>query len=253
MSILCNFRAVAVGVGGFLLSLPQIVAGPTASDFLAAFSQAGSHFEVNRGQLPADVAYTFRSTDYRIDLVPHGMNLALPENAVRLGDPMQVRFAGSDGTGELTGEEALPFSVMHRVPDGQGRSRMTSVSTFSRVKEVSLYEGIDLYYSVNSGRVEYDLHVAPGANPSSIGIEAPGAEQVALDDEGNIHIRYPIGEVVHQRPIIFQDIEGRRVTVDGRYRLQDERISIEVAQYDASLPLVIDPVISVHLDEAPVD
>ena len=143
MSILCNFRAVAVGVGGFLLSLPQIVAGPTASDFLAAFSQAGSHFEVNRGQLPADVAYTFRSTDYRIDLVPHGMNLALPENAVRLGDPMQVRFAGSDGTGELTGEEALPFSVMHRVPDGQGRSRMTSVSTFSRVKEVSLYEGIE--------------------------------------------------------------------------------------------------------------
>lgn len=242
-----RFRVTTLGAGGLFLGLTLAVFGATADDFLAAFSRAGSHFEVNRGQLPAEVDYSFRAADYRIDLVPDGMKLALSGNAMRLGDPMQVRFTGLAGTGELVGVDALPFSVMHRVPDDQGRSRMASIPTYSRVKEVSLYEGIDLHYGINRGRLEYDFHVAAGANPSVIGIEALGAELIELDEQGHIHISYAIGEVVHERPVIFQEVEGKRVSVDGRYRLKDNHITIEVAQYDASLPLVIDPVVTVNL------
>ena len=54
----------------------------------------------------------------------------------------------------------------------------------------NVYEGIDLVYYGNQGRLEYDLIVAPGANPSQIKL-ALGAEQIAVDEQGDLVLSLP--------------------------------------------------------------
>jgi len=40
-----------------------------AQAFTSGFQGAGAHFEVNEGQLPSDAQFSFRSDEYRLDLV----------------------------------------------------------------------------------------------------------------------------------------------------------------------------------------
>src|SRR5207249_572885 len=50
-------------------------------------------------------------------------------------------------------------------------------------------------------------------------------------------------------PVVYQQVGGSRRTIDGRYRVSDgsdgrHRVKFEVAAYDRTTPLVIDPVLA---------
>jgi hypothetical protein len=217
-----------------------------AERFLAGVNQAGAHFEQNVGQLPSQVSFAFRTRDYRFDLIPNGISLELPGNQMVLGDPMRFVFEGALPEPTAFGAEKLPFTVMHRVSTDGVRHRMTSVPTFGEVRVETMYDGIDVRYHVNSGRVEFDFVVAPGADPDQIAIHASGARDVALENSGDLRIQFPVVDVIQHKPIVYQDIEGRRVSVAAQYVLNDAgRAKISVGAYDTRVPLVIDPILSV--------
>lgn len=49
-----------------------------------------------------------------------------------------------------------------------------------------------------------------------------------------------------KKPIIYQEIEGVRHEISGDYVIKEEnqQVSFQVAAYDATRPLVIDPVLA---------
>ncbi len=50
------------------------------------------------------------------------------------------------------------------------------------------------------------------------------------------------GEIRHHRPYVYQEIDGRKKKIDSRFRLSEQgNISFTLAKHDATLPLVIDP------------
>ena len=62
---------------------------------------------------------------------------------------------------------------------------------------------------------------------------------------GNLVLRTALGDVVQHRPRIYQEVAGRQQAVAGRYVQVGEReIRLQVEHYDASKPLVVDPVLS---------
>ena len=125
---------------------------------------------------------------------------------------------------------------------------MTSVPTFNEVRVETLYEGIDVRYHVNSGRVEFDFVVEPGADPDQIAILPSGARDVALEESGDLHIQFPVVEVIQHKPIVYQNIEGSRVPVQAQYVLNDAGCAkISLGAYDTNVPLVIDPILSVNI------
>ena len=54
----------------------------------------------------------------------------------------------------------------------------------------------------------------------------------------------PTGTLRQRKPVIYQEVSGRRGEVSGGYVIKDgQRVGFHVAAYDTNRPLVIDPVL----------
>jgi photosystem II stability/assembly factor-like uncharacterized protein len=106
--------------------------------------------------------------------------------------------------------------------DHDPRRWRTHIPNYGRVRYHNVYPGIDVVYYGNPRELEFDFILAPGADPRRI--------QIALNNS-DLQIRLPR---------IYQ--KGR--TVEGRAIRHNNRVTFELASYDHSKPLVIDPVLS---------
>jgi hypothetical protein len=120
----------------------------------------------------------------------------------------------------------------------------TNVATYARVKYEGVYPGIDLIYYGNQRQLEYDFVVSPGADPKAIALSFEGSDTVTVDAAGDLVLHMPRGDVRLRRPIVYQDIDGTRTPVDGRYVVKDQnRVGFQLAAYDTTRAVVIDPVL----------
>ncbi|HTS36329.1 MAG TPA: choice-of-anchor D domain-containing protein [Candidatus Solibacter sp.] len=168
-------------------------------------------------------------------------------------------FAKVSGGGEQEGKSN--YFIGNDPQDWQ-----TNVSNYSSVRYDSAYPGIDLVYYGNQQQLEYDFVVAPGASPKQISLDiaADSASRrsstpLRVADNGDLLVPTEGGEVRFHKPIVYQpensadvhSIGGNRGalvaknSVDARWVLKaGNRVGFEVPSYDASRPLIIDPVLS---------
>jgi len=67
-------------------------------------------------------------------------------------------------------------------------------------------------------------------------------------EEGDLEVTLAHGKFIEQRPVIYQEINGERVAVEGAYKILKNEdgaftYGFTVASYDKTKDLVIDPVI----------
>jgi len=117
------------------------------------------------------------------------------------------------------------------------------VPQFQRVRYRGLYPGIDLVFHGAGSALEYDLVVAPGADPAAIRLRYQGARRLSLDADGNLIIFTRTGRLEQKRPLVYQEGEGRQQEVGGRFVLEGASVRFRLAQYDRARTLVIDPVV----------
>jgi len=120
----------------------------------------------------------------------------------------------------------------------------TNVPTFAKVHYQDLYPNIDLLYYDNQRQLEYDFVVNPGADPGLIALGFQGVDSLEVDPQGDL-LLYTTSSTLRQRkPFIYQEVNGLRREVAGGYVLKNARqVGFQVAAYDASRPLIIDPVL----------
>ena len=107
-----------------------------------------------------------------------------------------------------------------------------------------VYPGIDLVYYGNQRKLEYDFVVAPGADPQSIVLDFKGVERLEIDAQGELVLHAAGGALRQHKPVIYQDVDGIRREIAGGYVMKNaHQIAFEVAAYDKTRPLVIDPVL----------
>ncbi len=227
---------------------------------LAAYGRLPLRFEENRGQAAGDVRFLSRGAGYTFLLTPDEAVLTLAAPHPRPPSPARGRGVGGEGSSivrlRLSGANAHPaIEGLDRLPGntnyllGSDRTRWRSgVASYARVAYHGVYRGVDMVYHGAAGRLEYDFVVAPGADPRAIRLDVSstsgtsGARGPRLDARGALVLRTPGGDVTQERPVIYQQIAGRRWTVTGGYTLRGSRVSFAVGRYDARYPLVIDPV-----------
>ncbi|MFN7933121.1 MAG: S-layer homology domain-containing protein [Bryobacteraceae bacterium] len=118
------------------------------------------------------------------------------------------------------------------------------LKAYAAVRYPQLYPGIDAVFHARGGALEYDFLVAPGADPRAIHFRLREARRVRLDESGDLVAEFSNGEALrHQRPVAYQVVRGKRRTVPAYFQLRGDTVSFVVARYDASQPLVIDPVL----------
>jgi uncharacterized protein (TIGR03437 family) len=145
----------------------------------------------------------------------------------------------------VRGEGEGPLAGVVNYWLGRDKSRwIRNVPTYERVRYRGIYPGIDLIYYAKDGRLEYDFEVAPGADPHRIAMRFEGVERVHVDAAGDLVLDTPAGELRQHLPAIYQDGEGARRAIRGRYVLRGGTVRLEVARYDRSRRLVVDPALT---------
>jgi hypothetical protein len=213
-------------------------------------------FEPNRGQTDARVKFLARGHGYRLFLTPReavvdldaasqtrGASSARTQKPAR-GAVLRMRLSGANPQPSVLGAGRLPGRVNYLLGDDARRWRV-GIPTFSKVVYQAVYPGIDLAYYGTEGHLEYDFLVRPGADPKAIAVRFAGADQLNLTSRGDLLLRLGAGELRLKKPRIYQEFDGVRRDVEGGYaRTGPRAIGFELGSYDASRPLVIDPVLS---------
>ena len=127
---------------------------------------------------------------------------------------------------------------------GAGAHPRVSMPAPSTVLFRHVYSGVDLVYYQNHGQLEYDFAIAPRHDPGQIAFAVEGASQLGIGPHGDLFARTPRGEMRLQAPTIYQPQPGgsRRI-VAGAYAIAANRVTFQLAAYDHSQPLIIDPVV----------
>ena len=223
-------------------TMPAAPTSPPVAHSVAA-GQRQLHFEPNQGQAPKAVRYLSRGPLHSIEVFDDGMRLSARPLSADLAEPSaRLRFVGANGAGGFETREPAPgkASYLHG-SDPAGWIR--DVPRYRQLRYAQLYAGIDLVYYSRDGQMEFDFVVRPGADPSRIRFHVDGAQAPAIADSGELLLDGAQGALRLHRPVLYQNIDGERKVLDGRYVLLGEReVGFEVAAYDSRYPLIIDPV-----------
>jgi hypothetical protein len=77
-----------------------------------------------------------------------------------------------------------------------------------------------------------------------IQLTVQGADSVGTDGQGNLVLATPVGNLTEHAPVIYQDVNGVQQAVSGQFVVEGgNQVGFQVGAYDASQPLVIDPVL----------
>ncbi len=228
-----------------------------------AYGNLPRSFEANRGQTQSEIKFLSRGPGYGISLssteatfhltklsrkrpvskaFPSAETLAAQEPTTQTSDvtmtmPHSNRVPRVEGLGELPGSSNY---LIGTDPEGW----QINVPNYAKVKYTDVYPGIDLIYYGNQRQLEYDFVVAPGATPKSIRLAFRGVQKTHIDVHGDLVLRVAGGEIRQLKPVVYQERSGVKEYLEGRYLLKGiHEVGFEIAEYDASKPLVIDPVL----------
>ena len=218
-----------------------------------AYGKLPLSFEANRGQTDARVKFLSRGRGYTLYLTPTEAVLALRKSGAETQTPefaakvetavLRMRLVGANPSPEVEGTDALP-GKSHYFIGSDAQKWVINAPTYSRVKYRGVYPGVDLVFYGKQRQLEYDFVVAPGADPGAIGLAFADADTLTLDGEGNLVLGIADSEVILRAPVIYQEVDGIKQAIAGHYVLNGKRqVGFEVLTYDATRPLVIDPVL----------
>ena len=240
-------------------------------------------FEANHGQVDAQVKFLSRGSGYTLFLTPTESVVVLQQRETKeqgseqqAHDPLasaepapikqsvvRMKLEGANPSPAIDGMEQLPGIVNYFIGNDPAKWR-TKIPTYAKVHYKEAYPGIDLAYYGNQGKLEYDFIVAPGADPNQIKLAFEGASDIRVADSGDLVLTTALGDVRVQKPIVYQlENDGHKTLVAGSYFVYPSagkmlvagspsttphsalhHVGIQLAAYDESKPVVIDPVLN---------
>lgn len=221
------------------------------------------YFEKNLGQTDSQVRYFARAGGYSLFLTENriAFNLIVdapePREAGRPNTERDVRgeseperptktyglyldFVGANPSPALNGE-ALQEGISSYFK-GSPDEWVTDVPHFDKVRYTELYPGIDAVFYGNPQQIQYDFIVAPHADPTQIRLKFDPVDSISVADNGDLQLALGERVLTMNAPQTYQVVEGMHRAVQSRFVLDDADVTIELGEYDTSLPLVIDPV-----------
>src|SRR5260370_1613807 len=161
-----------------------------AQQVTAGYGRLPLSFEVNQGQVDSQVKFLSRGSGYGLSLTKTEATFSLDKEHVRM------QFLGADAAGSVSGVDELPGRSNYFIGNDPKAWRV-GIPTYARVKYTKIYPGIDVVYYGNQRELEYDINVAPGADPGKIRLRVAGRVElnggdVVLGESGRIRMKKPI-------------------------------------------------------------
>jgi hypothetical protein len=246
---------------------PQLITFPAREPVpqapaVEAYGNLPMSFEANHGQTEAEIKFLSRGPGYSLSLSSTQAtfnltkpsrkklrNKALPSPEILAQESttqtsvVSMTMLHSNRAPRVEGLDQLAGSSNYLIGNDPERWQI-NVPNYGRVKYTDVYPGVDLIYYGNQRQLEYDFVVAPGASHRSIRLAFRGVQNTRIDGRGDLVLGVAGGEIRQRKPVVYQETGGVKEYVEGRYLLTGRHeVAFEIAQYDASKPLVIDPIL----------
>jgi hypothetical protein len=152
---------------------------------------------------------------------------------------MDMELVGANPHAEIIAKGKSADYTNYYQPD------LIQTHSYQKVIYKNIYPGIDwVIYSTppspngeGKGGVKYDFIVHPGADPALIRLKYKNAEQIYLDQFGNLILRNRLGDIRENAPEVFQN--QKKLTAN--YLLRDSIVSFQIKNYNKAENLIIDP------------
>jgi len=223
-------------------------------------------FEANQGQTDPQVKYMARGSGYTAFFTASDTVFALhsssPAATARISRnqppseadqksgkknqtaAVRMRLLDSNPHPRITADSQLPGRSNYFIGNNPSQWH-ANVPQYARISYRDVYPGINMAYYGAQKRLEFDFIVGPGASPAPIRLGFSGAQRIASDKAGNLILSSSAGEVLLHKPIAYQQQDGSRHSIDARFVLQaGNQVTFELANYDHTRELVIDPSVS---------
>ncbi|OSZ82309.1 hypothetical protein CAP35_03310 [Chitinophagaceae bacterium IBVUCB1] len=228
---------------------------------LLAFAKTGNHtleFVENRGQWNGPFLYKSITGGGNVYLEQKGITFQMEaadnsakihgvkENHLRAPQTLRfhtykVNFVNAQ-TAEVVGSK--PQQHYYNYYLGNDKSKWKSgIHPCYTVDYKGIYKGIDLHIASENADMKYDFIVAPGADPQQIALQYEGTDGLRIEAQ-NLIIKTSVGTLKELKPYAYQYINGERVEVTCKYKLNGNVVSyIFPYGYDNNYALVIDPTV----------
>lgn len=157
------------------------------------------------------------------------------------GQVINQIFIGSNWQGQ---KEELNSSGFYRnYFQGSDENKWKSgVHSYETLILKEYYNNIDLLLEGKNSELKYSFIVKPNADVTKIKYNIEGADGVFVDEKGNLHIKNRFGEIIENKLLAWNEVNGEKVNVEVKFRVNDNTISyVFPNDYDHSKILVIDP------------
>ncbi|MFC2155187.1 SBBP repeat-containing protein [Acidobacteriota bacterium] len=191
-------------------------------------------------------------------------------------DVSRLIFIKSNKNPQISAVEPTGYRVNYFKGKDKSEWRQ-NIPTSKAVRYGNLYKNIDLKIYGIERQIEYDWIVKPGGDPAEIKFVYKNVKSTRIDEKGNLLVETEFGELVHHKPVSFQEIKAirhignkakgvnvgaqravpevepqtigsateKRIPVDVRFKKAGENsYCFAVGDYDKERTLVIDPVIT---------
>ena len=247
-----------VSVSVNLLAQPSLAASPR---LVQGYGQLPIAFEANQGQSDSNVKFLSHGLGYSLFLTSDETVLTLRDGASpellapnsqtsspkvppkTMSAVLRMKLLDVNAEAEVTGLDKLPGRSNYFVGNDPKKWH-TDVPQFAKVRYANIYPGTDLIYYGHGKEMEYDFVLQPGANPQRIRLSIKGADRLRLA-HGDVVLTSAAGTVHLRSPQLYQEVNGVRRKVHGQYIIRrNGEIGFDVAAYDRTRVLVIDPVLA---------
>lgn len=243
--------SAAIVLAGMACAAQAAGNNPTKAAELTAFSSAPLCFEARTGQPDGSEGFIARGVDCSVLLAPDEANIilgrtkdeGLPHQS-KSARAVRLQLVGANPKARMTGLDRMEATANYFI--GSDPSKWQSgVPLFARVQASDVYPGVQLvYYANQSAQLEYDFLLQPAAHLEQIRFRVQGADEVRVDDAGNLVLKIDGQEICQHQPSVYQETGGTRTQIAASYHLnQDGTVGFALGGYDRGLPLVIDPVL----------
>jgi len=244
---------------------PSVFDGRRETRLRDAFRQLPLRFEANIGQTDPEVKFLSRQLGFNLFLTDRDALMVLTAPSAGQSSDATIPFfrltwIGGNTNARMEGIGELQVKSNYFLGNNETHWQ-TDIPNYVRVRYDDIYPGVDLVYYGEHGQLEYDLIVRPGARADAIRLGIQGASEISLDADGNLIVKIGREQFQLHKPIIYQparssygsgiaNTSGReqrslaidRRSIDGRYVLKgDHEVWFDVAEYDHTRPLIIDP------------
>lgn len=214
--------------------LPYLEAAPKP----VAIGALPTVFEMNRGQAESDIRFLARGSKSLLFLKQNSVEVAIPRTGevvrlVPLNANPKPKITGADSTGGLS----------HYLK-GTEPNWVRDVPQFQRVRYEQIYPGVEMVFYGTQKELEFDMMIRPHTDPGVIRFEVRGAKKLSTARDGSLILKTEEGELRLGKPIAYQMTAKGRKEVACDFRLSKSNFSFRLGEYDADLPLVIDPTLT---------